>query len=258
MAAEHGHFHNKIARAVHLSPTTDEYDLHGYTQEQCEQLGEELFAHTFRVSHQFRVSFIIGGGREVRQKYDANLPKWLTEVLRQRGFEDDIGASAVDSCQKKYKYQDDTGKNVKRLHVFPSIELVDDGSGGGGGAAAAEAEDTPEQQIVRASAEAFPALLNDNVPTWLQLRRVQHVLNEFAEKVKGIEAKMIKCEALDESEAELYHSDYADKDLVVKKLTIVSTKMKHKVCSFVGRSLPVRLLGLCVTVVRSVQALTTT
>eukprot|EP00750_Incisomonas_marina_P028819 INCI6954.1.p1 GENE.INCI6954.1~~INCI6954.1.p1 ORF type:complete len:386 (-),score=108.80 INCI6954.1:68-1225(-) len=220
------HFHNKIARAVHASPVSEEYDLHGYTQEQCEQLGTEIFAHRFKVKEQFRISFIIGGGKEVRQKYDANLPKWLTEVLRQHGFEDDIGASAVNECQKKYKYQDDTGKNVKRLHVFPDSEIIDDGSENAG-----SGKETNEEKLIRSTAEEFPAMLNERVPTWLQLRRAQHVLTTFGEKLEQIEAKMIKCEALSEAEAELYHADHADKELVQKKLKIIATKMKAKVAA---------------------------
>jgi len=218
-------YSNKIARAVHASPVSEEYDLTGYSQAQCEQLGEELFAHTFQVPEQFRISFIVGGGKEVRQKYDANLPKWLSEVLRKHGFEDDNGASVANDCQKKYKYQEDTGKNVKRLHVFPSSEIVPTDTGG------AKRELGNEDKVVQATAEDFPELLNAHVPAWLQLRRVQHVLTEFGKRLEAIEAKMIKCEDLTEEEAELYHADYADKELIAQKIHIVSSKMKHKVAA---------------------------
>jgi hypothetical protein len=222
-------FANKVARAVHAAPVSAEFDLAGYTRAQCEQLGTELFAHTFRVPEQFRISFIIGGGREVRQKYDADLTKWLTEVLREHGFEDDGGASTANDCQKKFKYQDDTGKNLKRLHVFPSSEIVaagaDGGEGGSGGAL------SNEEKIIRATAEALPQLLSKHVPTWLHHKRVNHILKQFAAKVAAIEDKMIKVQPLDEAEVELYHTDYADKEVVARKLDVVAKKMKHFVAS---------------------------
>jgi hypothetical protein len=41
------------------------------------------------------------------------------EALRTVGFEEDRGASAVMECAGTYKYQHDTDKDLKFIHVFP-------------------------------------------------------------------------------------------------------------------------------------------
>ena len=41
------------------------------------------------------------------------------EALRGIGFEEDRGASAIMACQGMFKYQHDTDKDLKFIHVFP-------------------------------------------------------------------------------------------------------------------------------------------
>ena len=224
-------FANKVARAVHAAPVSAEFDLAGFTRAQCEQLGSELFAHTFQVPKQFRVSFVIGGGREVRQKYDVDLGKYLTEVLREHGFEEDCTASISNDCQKKFKYQEDIGKNLKRLHVFLSCEVISEQKAATTSTDVCLTNQDQINHIIRVSAESLPCMLSEHVNTWLHHQRAKQVLEEFKAKVEAIETKMIKVQLLDEGDYELYHADYADKQVITRKLAIISENMKRFVTS---------------------------
>ena len=47
-----------------------------------------------------RFTFIIGGGKKVREKYDPACQKNLTAALRKYNFEDDQGATYYRICRK--------------------------------------------------------------------------------------------------------------------------------------------------------------
>ena len=49
-----------------------------------------------------RFTFIIGGGKKVREKYDPACQKNLTAALRKYNFEDDQGAALLPECAGKY------------------------------------------------------------------------------------------------------------------------------------------------------------
>ena len=51
----------------------------------------------------------MGGGRYCRMA--------LTSI----GFEEDRGGCAVMACQGSFKYQHDTDKDLKFIHVFPKV-----------------------------------------------------------------------------------------------------------------------------------------
>ena len=46
-----------------------------------------------------RFTFVVGGGKLVRSKYDEDLPKWITAALREIGFSEDRSAALDFSSQ---------------------------------------------------------------------------------------------------------------------------------------------------------------
>jgi hypothetical protein len=90
----------------------------------------------------------VGGGKKTRAKYDPDMMKHLSMALSAAGLTEDRGASACAECQGMYKYQHDTDKDLKYLHVFPNVDLIpegggDEGGGGGGGGG----PQSPEYQV---------------------------------------------------------------------------------------------------------------
>jgi len=80
----------------------------------------------------FRTSFIVGGGKKVRGKYDAALPKYISQALGAIGYEEDKGASVSLACQGRFKYQHNTDTDLKTMHVFPRVEVVAEDVAAGG------------------------------------------------------------------------------------------------------------------------------
>jgi hypothetical protein len=69
------------------------------------------------------------------------MPKWCREALRAIGFEEDRGACNVMECAGQFKYQHDTDKDLKFIHVFPRIDTA------AAAAAAAADEDEEEEEV---------------------------------------------------------------------------------------------------------------
>lgn len=80
-----------------------------------------------------RCSFVIGGGKKVRAKYAVTLGKDVTSALIAQGFTEDKAAAASIDSQGTFKYQHNTGTDLKSVHVFPFVYLVSSGGGGAHG-----------------------------------------------------------------------------------------------------------------------------
>ena len=51
------------------------------------------FKEPLKASTPLRFTFVIGGGRLVRTRYDDHLGRWLSAGLSELGFDDDRGAA---------------------------------------------------------------------------------------------------------------------------------------------------------------------
>ena len=52
---------------------------------------------------------------------DAGGGRYCRMALTSIGFEEDRGGCAVMACQGSFKYQHDTDKDLKFIHVFPKV-----------------------------------------------------------------------------------------------------------------------------------------
>ena len=91
--------------------TKEPYSLSNYNEERINKLVDDVFSKKLKVPAKpgmVRFTFIIGGGKKVREKYDPACQKNLTAALRKYKFEDDQGAALLPECAGKYKTQHDT------------------------------------------------------------------------------------------------------------------------------------------------------
>ena len=110
----------KQLRAVDTYDPQEKWDLSGFTQEQITELVPLAFSAPF--PQPLRFSFVVGGGRLVRARYDADLQKWLSTSLRELGFEEDRGASLGSVAA--FKRQEDLAQNLVFFHVYPKVEAA--------------------------------------------------------------------------------------------------------------------------------------
>ncbi len=61
----------------------------------------------------FKVTFVCGGGKKVRQRYYEEMTKDIFSSLSTFGFTEDRGAHCHLSCQGTMKYQHDLDKDLK-------------------------------------------------------------------------------------------------------------------------------------------------
>ena len=87
MAAEEGEEKaKKLANEIRGSTESTEFDLAGYGGEQCAKLAAAAFSKPLPLAEMIRLSFVVGGGKKVRQKYNDALPAgWAATWDGQQG-----------------------------------------------------------------------------------------------------------------------------------------------------------------------------
>ena len=91
-----------------------------------------------------------------------------------------------------FKYQHDTDKDLKYLHVFPNVDLsaaeaeAAGGGGEGGGGGGGGGPQSPEYQCVSCTLEEFQDLVAMNVPSFSQKRALLKRLRARGSSVRSL------------------------------------------------------------------------
>merc|ERR1712216_442512 len=102
---------------------SEEFDLAGFDITKVEELVQLAFTNPIRSPEPLRLTFVVGGGKKVRQKYYEALSLDFGNALRTTcGYVENRAAAVSRTCQGVYKLQHDTDKDLKFLHVFPRID----------------------------------------------------------------------------------------------------------------------------------------
>jgi len=171
-----------------------------------------------------KLTFVVGGGKLVRQKYTDDLPKIFMASLTAIGYKDDISAACEVASAGKFKFQHDTGKNLKFVHVFPHISAPS--------AAAADEEEgeeealpkTPEDLLLTCNMDMFKQLIARQLETYGQKKKLMDLLKARISKLEEIEAKMTKLEQLSSEEQALF--DGIGVEELKEKGKVVSTELQ--------------------------------
>jgi len=232
----------KRLRATTEHDDAERFELANYTEAQAEDLIAQAFAAPFEsATEHVRISFIIGGGKLVRHKFDEALGKYLTAALRKLGYEEDKGASL--GSEKAYKMQHDTGQNLIYLHVFPETTFAAarraggggaGGGGAGGGGGGGEGEDevvfdmaSPPVRCIACEVFDFKKLVESRVAPWSHRRRLVQLLQDAVRQIEAAEAKMVAREALTPVEQAKY--DLTSRQGLEEKLAFLQASMKEQV-----------------------------
>lgn len=172
------------------------------------------FSEPLPSTKMLRITFTVGGGKKVRQKYGDDLPKYCREALRVLGFDEDRGASACIECAQTYKYQHDTDKDLKFIHVFPRIDPSAASTHGNEPekqeaitVAGMKLEELPPDHLCTiVSMDTFLRLVGSQCPSFSQRRALLKAMKEMAVRFKGFEERMSNLQPLTKEEDELYNS----------------------------------------------------
>lgn len=212
-----------LAASIRSSDESSTFDLGHQDANSIRATIKEAFEEPFPVTKMIRITFIVGGGKLSRSKYDSKCGQVVTAALNNLGFVEDRGASCVNECAGCFKSQHDTGKNIFTVVVFPRIEvLVSTASSGG---SHDEDDDnliptnSPGYKMAVAPLTTFKNLLSTYVPTYLEKKACQQTLDGLRELEQAIESKMMNGNPLDSAEQSFYDSacDLKEKHSYVQK-----------------------------------------
>jgi len=222
MAEEGDDKAKKLAHEIRSSSQSTEFDLAGYGAEQCERLAAAAFSKPLPLASMVRLSFLVGGGKKVRQKYNDGLPALWADALKKIGFTEDRGASLDASCAGLFKFQHNTDTDLKVTHVYPRIDPEAAAALDGG-----EASDdalSPAQLLLFSEMPTFQKMIASKTPSLAQRRRALAALKAAREGIAAAEAKLTRLEALTEDEQAQY--DTLDAALLDEKVGWLTKAME--------------------------------
>ena len=230
IAAELSGLSKTLVENAMQGDTKEPYSLSNYNEERINKLVEDVFSKKLKVPAQpgmVRFTFIIGGGKKVREKYDPACQKNLTAALRKYNFEDDQGAALLPECAGKYKTQHDTNLNLKYVHVYPFVEAEQEENDNNNN----NGEDTMTKQFICMVAErpTFERMVLSEVKCWKQKKELLQHLKEYVKRGNDITNKMINMEELNATEQNFF--DVFDSDNVKDKILWLQNEMKKHVSS---------------------------
>ncbi|CAK9039258.1 unnamed protein product [Durusdinium trenchii] len=200
-----------LAGKVRRARESDEFDLSGYDQARCQELAKDAFSEPFPLKEMVRISFVVGGGKLVRQKYSDDLPKHMVNALSAVGFQEDNSATVELSSAGKFKYHHDTNKNLKFVHVFPKLmEEAATAARPEGEEEAAEAPrgapKTPEELLLQSDEADFTRYLQTHLVTYAQKQKLLELLKHRIAALEEIEGKMSRLEKMTSEEEQLFEA----------------------------------------------------
>jgi hypothetical protein len=196
-----------LAGEIRSATTSDQYDLGGYTESRVRDLILSAFSTPLPAPERMiKVTFIVGGGKLVRSRYDDELPKWVAAVLREIAFVEDRSAAETFDSQGTYKQQHDTGQNLKYLIVFPFVACAQQSSNGVSQQNPVD-QSSPEYIVIASKMDIFPDIIRSKVGSYAQKKRLVKFLQDKSEEFQQIESKLIAGAVLSESEQSIYDTN---------------------------------------------------
>lgn len=162
-----------------------------------------------------RITFIVGGGKLSRNKYDDRALQATTSRLKQCGYVEDRAASCILECGGCYKTQHDTGKNIFTVVVFPKVVVSSAGENIGKKEEDDDDDDkkcgpllpldSPGYKMAVCKLEpTFHNLLSIYCPTYTEKKECLRCLAGLIQLEQALEKKMTGGHPLDVGEQSFY------------------------------------------------------
>ncbi|GAX24320.1 hypothetical protein FisN_4Lh436 [Fistulifera solaris] len=222
-----------LAASIRGATESETFDLAGQGVSTIEKQIHDGFKEPLPLSEMIRLTFITGAGKLGRQKYDEGAAQAVTRTLRELGYEEDRGASAVLECGGTFKLQHDTGKNLKTVVVFPRVAVgigeteMEQLSLNGGPKQPLLAEDSPEYKLAHSTLDVFKRNIPIKCPSWTQTKGCVAALISIKERLQGLESKLMSGTVLTDAEQAFY--DSVSLSSVEDKLAFVRERMHELV-----------------------------
>jgi hypothetical protein len=190
---------------------------------------QAAFTEPVQLRAMLRHTFVVGGGKKVRQKYDDKLPKWTATALRALGYAEDQAAATAFACAASYKQQHDTGQDLKFFHVYPRATLMAAAAGGGAeeSSSSLAALGSPAYLATACAFDTFKKMVGAKTQSWSQRKRLAGELKDSSDRLVALEAKMMAAKPLTTEEQELY--DLTTTEALAEKVAWLEAQLKAMV-----------------------------
>jgi hypothetical protein len=227
-----------LAASIRGATESETFDLAGSSAGHIETVIRDAFSEPLELDGMVRLTFVTGAGKLGRARYDEGAAKAVTSTLRELGYEEDRGASAVLECAGSFKLQHDTGKNLKTVVVFPKV-TGNKASGGGleKGVAGLQMddakentclpEDSVEHKIAHATMNVFPRMVESRCPSWSQKKGCVTAITDLKSALEELDSKLMTGTPLTETEQNFY--DSVSMNSLEEKLACVKDLMHKQV-----------------------------
>jgi len=122
-----------------------------------------------------------------------------------------------------FKFQHDTDKDLKFVHVFPKLDAEAAKAATAAEGGAAEASLGHEELLLYSELPIFQRMVESKTPSFSQRRRVLELLKEVKARHGRVEQKLAALEPLEEDEQRLY--DTLDTEQLGEKLTLLTRQL---------------------------------
>ena len=166
------------------------------------------------MTEMIRLTLITGAGKLGRAKYDEHAARIVTTTLRELGYDEDRGASAVMECAGTFKLQHDTGKNLKTVVIFPKVSASSTGLEKDMGklgmqqnaGAGLIAENSIEQKLLQTTINVFPRMIESKCETWSQKKGCIAALTSLKTLAERLDNTLLQGKPLSDTEQEFYNT----------------------------------------------------
>lgn len=198
-----------MAGEIRAAMESEQFDLANMTEQRVTDLMCNSFSEALTAPQKMlKFTFIVGGGKLVRAKYNEDMPKWINAALRSIGYETDNSAAETYDSQGTFKQQHDTGKNLIYIIVFPRV-TCSAAAAGDAKEDASNSVDTnsPEYLCMASSLDMFKDIVQRKLPFWRQRKACLKILQEGHESFEAVESKMCSGQPLTPLETAVYESN---------------------------------------------------
>lgn len=172
-----------LAGTIRSSAESETFDFGGMSASTMTTVIQQAFGEPFSMDsddEMIRITLVVGAGKLGRQKYDPQALKIVTSTLTSLGFQEDRGASAIKECAGMYKFQHDTGKNLKTVVVFPRIQDISSGAEGGSSPSVDSLlpRNSMLHKIAASSLPVFQNMVQAKCHSWSQKKALMELIQE--------------------------------------------------------------------------------
>ena len=211
-----------LAGNIRSATLSETFDLGGLPSTTISQVVWDAFSRDFELDMggMIRITLVVGAGKGNRSKYDPAALKLVTTSLSAAGYVEDRGASCVVESAGCFKFQHDTGKNLKTVVVFPKIaEKRSISTESLPPSSSLLPPNSLEFKIAVSTVALFKNMLKIRFPAWSQKRSLLKLMDEtLVSPLEKLDATLIRGGLLSEDESILYEQcvSVSDKKSLVK------------------------------------------